>query len=228
MMLLRPILSRLETKVGKHVIRREVEAFASHQRTLDLGCGRSPNAGAFPNRVGMDIEPGRGVHVVADAHHLPFAANSFQQIICSEVLEHLADPAQAAREMARAVNDGGQLVLTTPFVYPVHEAPYDYQRFTVYGLTRLFNLAGFQIHQIKPLFNEEQTLAILIQRIAFQRQDSRLRHYFYLLLAHLIYGLAADAKGQRYQHVNRRVAGPFMTAGYLLVAHTPGIPAKDH
>ncbi|MBI3244041.1 MAG: class I SAM-dependent methyltransferase [Chloroflexi bacterium] len=222
MMLLRPILSRLETKVGKHVIRREVEAFANNRQTLDLGCGRSPNAGAFPNRVGMDIEPGRGVHVIADAHYLPFAANSFQQIVCSEVLEHLADPAQAAREMGRVVNDGGQLFLTTPFVYPVHEAPYDYQRFTVYGLTRLFDLAGFQIRQIKPLFDEEQTLAILIQRIAFQRQDSRLRHYFYLLLAHLIYGLAAEAKGQRYQHVNRRVAGPFMTAGYLLVAQKTG------
>jgi SAM-dependent methyltransferase len=215
---LRSLASRLESKVGKHVVRREVGARGNALQTLDLGCGRSPDAGAFPNRVGVDVEAARGVHVIADAHHLPFACGAFEQIVSSEVLEHLADPEMAAGEMARVLADGGHLILTTPFVYPLHEAPHDYQRFTAYGLRRLFTEAGFVIDEIKPLFNEEQTLAILLQRLAFQRQDSKLRHYFYLLLSHLIYRLPANEKAQRYQHINRRSPGPFMTAGYLLAA----------
>lgn len=214
----RAVASRLESKVGKHVIRREVQALGNSFRTLDLGCGRSPNADAFPNRVGVDVEAAQGVHVIADAHQLPFASDIFMQIVSSEVLEHLADPVRASQEMARVLADGGHLILTTPFVYPVHEAPYDYQRFTIYGLQRLFTQAGFVIREIKPLFNEEQTLAILLQRVAFQRQDSKLRHYLYLLLSHLIYRVPASEKAQRYQQVNRRSPGPFMTAGYLLLA----------
>ncbi|MBM4423110.1 MAG: methyltransferase domain-containing protein [Chloroflexi bacterium] len=224
---LRALAHRLENKVGKRVIRREVHAFANHRRTLDLGCGRSPNADAFPNRVGVDIVPGGGVHVIADAHHLPWASGAFSQIVVSEVLEHLADPPQAAREMNRVLEIGGQLILTTPFVYPVHEAPFDFQRFTAYGLSRLFALAGFDVDQIKPLFTEEQTLAILIQRVAFQRADPAPLHYLYLLVAHLLYRLSLGGSSPRYQDVNRRAAGPFLTAGYLLLAHKPRPSKKD-
>jgi len=219
----RALANRLEHKVGKHVIRREVQSLGNTLRTMDLGCGRSPNADAFPNRVGVDVETMPGVHVIADAHRLPFVCGAFEQIVSSEVLEHLADPARAAAEMARVLADGGHLILTTPFVYPLHEAPYDYQRFTMYGLKRLFTDAGFAISEIKPLFNEEQTLAILLQRVAFQRHDSKLRHYFYLLLSHLIYHVPVSDRAARYQHVNRRSPGPFMTAGYLLLARkSPG------
>ncbi len=218
---LQPLLAikhRLESKVGKHVIRQEVHAFRNNRRTLDLGCGRSPNAAAFPNRVGVDIVRAEGVQVIADAHFLPFALGSFEQIVSSEVLEHLADPARAAHEMVRVLSARGTLVLTTPFVYPVHEAPHDYQRFTVYGLRRLFALAGFEITELKELFTEEQTLGILLQRIAFQRRDSALRHYFYLLLAHLCFRWPAPARSPRYQDIAGSVPGPFLTAGYLLVA----------
>jgi len=220
-MLLRPlraIAHRLEGKVGKHVIRREVHAHRNGRRTLDLGCGRSPNATAFPNRVGVDVVAEAGVHIIADAHHLPFAPRSFEQIVCSEVLEHLSDPALAASEMARVLASGGKLVLTTPFVYPIHEAPHDYQRLTAYGLRRLFSLAGFDVQEVRELFTEEQTVAILLQRVAFQRRDSALRHYLYLLLAHLLYRLPTPIRSQRYQNISRSIAGSFLTAGYLLLA----------
>jgi hypothetical protein len=72
-MLLQPvraILNRLENKVGKHVVRREVQVFANDKRTLDLGCGRSPNADAFPNRVGVDVAPDRGVDVMTAGYLL--------------------------------------------------------------------------------------------------------------------------------------------------------------
>lgn len=214
----RAVAARLESKVGKHMIRRQFEPFRSPARTLDLGCGRSPMADGFPHRVGLDLAAGCGVHVIADAHSLPFAAACFEQILCSEVLEHLADPARAVGEMARVLCVGGRLVLTTPFVYPLHDAPHDYQRFTAYGLRRLFALNGFDGVKVKEVFTEEQTLAILLQRIAYQRRDSALRHYAYLLLAHLLFRLPSSARSPRYQNISRDRPGPFLTATYLLVA----------
>lgn len=214
----RAIAHRLESKVGKHVIRKQFREFATDRRTLDLGCGRSPTADGFPNRVGVDVVPDTGVQVIADAHALPFSERSFEQIICSEVLEHLYEPARAAREMARVLQKGGLVALTVPFVYPVHEAPHDYQRFTSYGLRRLFVSSGFDVQQVTELFTEEQTLAILLQRVAFQRRDATLRHYVYLLLAHLLFRLPAPARALRYQDVSRKMPGPFLTATYLLVA----------
>ena len=214
----RAIVSRLEGKVGKPVVRQAVATFANARRTLDLGCGRSPNAASFPNRVGVDIVADRGVHIIADAHHMPFASGCFEQIVLSEVLEHLADPPTAAGEMARVLSGGGALILTTPFVYPIHEAPYDFQRFTAFGLRRLFSVAGFEVQEVRELFTEEQTLGVLLQRIAFQRRDSLLRHYLYLLLAHLLFRLPAPSGSPRFQDISRKSQGPFLTAGYLLVA----------
>lgn len=214
----RALAHRLERKVGKHVVRDKFRDRATDKKTLDLGCGDSPLLEAFPNRVGVDVVRGDGVQVIADAHALPFASHAFEQLVCSEVLEHLADPSRAASEMARVLKKGGKLALSTPFVYPLHEAPYDFQRFTAYGLDALFRAAGFAQCAIEPLFNEEQTLAILIQRIAYQRQDSRRWHYLYLLAAHALYRLAPRRNSPRFQDVNRRMSGHFMTAGYFLSA----------
>ncbi len=215
---IQPIRVHLERKVGKYRVHQEIQRLATNQRTLDLGCGQSPLSNAFSNRVGVDIMPAAGVHVIADAHRLPFASGSFEQIICSEVLEHLADARLAVQEMARVLGDGGRVILTAPFVYPIHEAPNDYQRFTEYGLRRLF-YSCFEIQEIKELYTEEQTLAILLQRIAWQRRDYPAWHYLYLLLAHLIFRFYPTTNAPRYQDISRRIAGPFLTAGYLLVAH---------
>ncbi|MBI5327785.1 MAG: class I SAM-dependent methyltransferase [Deltaproteobacteria bacterium] len=214
---IKAVSERLNKKLGKHIIRQEIQNFKTELRVLDLGCGQSPSSHIFPNRVSVDINPAPGVHVITDAHYLPFKSGSFQQIICSEVLEHLSNPKQAVKEMARVLGDNGRLVLTMPFIYPIHEAPCDYQRFTIYGLKKLFNNYGFKIEQIKALYTEEQTLAILLQRIAFQRDDSPIRHYLYLLIAYLLFRCPV-VKTHCYQDISRRVTGPFLTAGYLLVA----------
>jgi SAM-dependent methyltransferase len=210
----------LEKKVGKHVIRKKIELFKTDQRTLDLGCGQSPSAPFFPNRIGVDIAWAPGIDVIADAHHLPFAAASFKQIVCSEVLEHLSHTQKSIEEMGRVLDRGGRVIVTAPFIYPVHEAPDDYQRFTEFGLKHLFTSSGFSVEKVEALYTEEQTLAILLQRIAYQRQDSLLRRYSYLLIAHFIFRFFRT-NAPRYQDIERRTPGPFMTAGYLLVAYKP-------
>lgn len=85
-----------------------------------------------------------GAHpdIFADASRLPLPDASIDTVLLLEVLEHLHQPAQALSEIARVLRPGGQLLLTVPFLYPVHDAPHDYQRYTCHGLTREMEAVG--------------------------------------------------------------------------------------
>ncbi len=106
-------------------------------RLLNVGAGeRAPLA--LPNVVNLDLVPGRLVHVVGDAHALPFRGGAFDGVVCRAVLEHLHQPFQACDELWRVLREGGFVLATAPFVYPYHAHPDDYQRFTASGLRALF------------------------------------------------------------------------------------------
>lgn len=209
------MLKMLNKKVGKHVIHQAMRTHASDLLTLDLGCGRALHRQWFPKLVGIDICSNPGVDAVADAHALPFAEGTFEQVISSEVLEHLHTPVKAAAEIARVLKPGGRLVLTVPMVYPVHEAPHDYHRFTEFGLRNLFS-PYFEDIEIKALFTEEQTIAILIQRITMQRRDGLLRRVIYSLAARLVWQLSPRRDVGRSMSITDDVPGAFLTAGYII------------
>jgi SAM-dependent methyltransferase len=92
---------------------------------LEIGSGISPVATKFNRTVYLDLsfeaikilkqrQPA-GHYVVADGMQLPFKPNRFSHIICSEVLEHLADDLQALKEMARTLKSPrGTLIVTVP------------------------------------------------------------------------------------------------------------------
>ena len=67
-----------------------------------------------------------------------FKNNKFDVIFIYEVLEHVDKPFEASNELFRVLKPGGTLLLSTPFIFGIHDAPYDYWRFTKYGLKNLF------------------------------------------------------------------------------------------
>ncbi len=123
--------------LSRRAIDRFVAGHATAARVLDLGCGQGPYARHFPGRIGCDIKASPAVHVVADAHATPFRAGTFEVVLCSEVLEHLREPERAIAEMYRVLRPSGKLVLTTRFLYPIHDNPHDYWRFTRGSLVHL-------------------------------------------------------------------------------------------
>jgi SAM-dependent methyltransferase len=81
-------------------------------RTADLGCGSRKSAGA----VGVDRHPYPGVDVVCDLNTggWPLEDASFDRVIASHVIEHVADPVLFMREIHRILKPGGSLVVLTP------------------------------------------------------------------------------------------------------------------
>jgi SAM-dependent methyltransferase len=92
-------------------------------------------------------------HVFADGAHLPFAEGTFAAVLCLEVIEHVPDPAHVFAEIARVLSPGGQAWLSMPFLYPVHDAPHDYQRYTEFGLRRDLQRVGLQIVSLRRAGN---------------------------------------------------------------------------
>ena len=93
------------------------------------------NIGLFPN-----------VDMVADAHDIPIADNTFDAVFSLAVLEHVADPYRVVSEMIRVLKPGGVLYSEIPFIFFFHGYPTDYTRFTREGMKRLF--AGLESPEV--------------------------------------------------------------------------------
>lgn len=113
------------------------------------------------------------VNVFCDAHRLPFGTNSFDSVLCTEVLEHLQNPRQAVNEIYRVLANGGALLLTTPFQYQAHQRPFDFFRFTYDGLNLLTRDAGFSDVTV---LRRGESLAVSLNALkVFVRQHKRWR-----------------------------------------------------
>lgn len=131
---------------------------------VDIGCADRRAAAYLPDGcqyVGVDY-PGTAValyatrpDVFADARCLPLGDATVDGIILKDVLEHVDGPHAALRECARIARPGAVLVAWMPFMYPVHDAPHDYQRFTEHGLAAYLGESGFQVRDastvLKPI-----------------------------------------------------------------------------
>jgi hypothetical protein len=69
--------------------------------------------------------------------------------------------------MRRVLKPDGRIIVSVPFLFPVHDAPHDYWRFTKYALEYLFR-DGWHIVQIRAETDAQRSFAILTQRIAYQ------------------------------------------------------------
>jgi SAM-dependent methyltransferase len=115
---------------------------------LDIGCGDCfykylLNSGA--RYIGMDIfeaenfDYGKNSDIVRfDGTTIPLENQSVDHIICSEVLEHVSEPAPLIAEMHRVLKQGGDAFITIPWSARFHYIPYDYARYTPSKLDDLF------------------------------------------------------------------------------------------
>lgn len=89
--------------------------------------------------VYSDIDVHGTVNLFCDAHELPFPDGTFDGVVASAVLEHVAYPERVAAEMHRILKARGLVYSEIPFLQQVHEGAYDFTRYTLSGHRRLLN-----------------------------------------------------------------------------------------
>lgn len=157
----------LTEKISRKQLDSKISQFASDRKTLEVGSfGRASYTKYFPNRIGVDIKPGKGTDVVASVYELPFKDEEFDIVLCCSVLEHLEDPRKAIAEMMRVLKPKGRIIVSVPFLFPLHDAPGDYWRFTKYGLRSLFS--QWTIVRLEAETDTKQAMAVLMQRLGYQ------------------------------------------------------------
>jgi SAM-dependent methyltransferase len=122
-------------------------------KLLDFGCGSQPYRHLFQvdEYIGLDIEESghsntyKKADYFYDGHTIPFGDRQFDSIFSSEVLEHVFNLEHILTELHRVLKDEGQLLITVPFVWDEHEIPYDFARYTSFGLTHLLKQHGFTV-----------------------------------------------------------------------------------
>lgn len=163
--IIKAFLRRDLVMLNKHLSRKglyeflesQFEGIAEGETVLSIGAGGGVNRCLKASQqdtdftvVETDIDASRGPDVVADIcdQQLEIPQAPFTTIVCSEVLEHCYDPFQAVQNMHRLLTPGGRLILTTPFLFPLHEEPVDFFRYTEHGLRRL--LQKFSEVDVRP------------------------------------------------------------------------------
>lgn len=139
-------------------------------RVLDAGAGEAPYRELFAHCAYTTHDwPGTvhagatGADIVADIHELPIDDASFDFVLLTEVLEHVAQPGQVLDELLRVLASDGTLLLTVPFVGELHEEPHDHYRYTSYGLEGLLDRAGFEAIGVEPLTGWFSTYAHVLR-----------------------------------------------------------------
>lgn len=137
------------------------EALQAHAsgRMLDIGCGTKPYEALAKSyvaeHIGLDrddpFNKSAKIDIVGTAYDMPVESGSFDVAMSTAALEHLAEPDKALQECFRVLKPGGKAIYSVPLFWHVHMAPWDYFRYTKYGLQHVFEKAGFDVVEVKAL-----------------------------------------------------------------------------
>lgn len=134
--------------------RIEISAKNCTGRILDFGCGAKPYVQYFKHAdeyIGLDIEQSGHAHLLEqidvyyDGKTIPFDKNHFDAVFSSEVFEHVFNIEEVLAEIHRVLKPGGRLLITCPFAWPEHEVPYDFARYSSFGIKHIIEKAGFTV-----------------------------------------------------------------------------------
>lgn len=199
---------------------------------LDAGAGEGRYRPDFNHAkyVAVDLAIGdvewdySQLDAISDLVALPFIDGSFDAALCMQVLEHVPDPLRVLMEITRILKPGGKLYLTAPQSWAQHQKPYDFYRYTSYGLRYVMQKAGLDPVSIRPMGGYFLQLSYMFTNINFWLFPQGMRgrwltwpiraingFVFQLMLPFVLYYLDPLDRIQD------------ETVGYLCIASKPGL-----
>jgi SAM-dependent methyltransferase len=163
--------------LARRRLRQAVAAMAPELRgrLLDVGCGTKPYRPLFQvdSYVGLDIDSETtrrqgSADMLYDGGRFPFDDASFDAVLCNQVLEHIFEPQAFLQEIRRVLRPGGRLLLTVPFVWDEHEQPWDYARYSSFGLKALLEGQGLVLLRQHKLLDDPSVLFQLFNAYLFK------------------------------------------------------------
>lgn len=147
-------------------------------KVLDIGCGNKPYESLFTNITkyeGCDIvqSSDKKVDIVCPATEIAAENEQYETVFSSQVLEHVQDHLKMLQEANRVLKKGGTIILSAPMCWEHHEVPYDYFRFTKYGMQYIFEKAGFSVIEIKSNGGKWAFLGQMTQNIILSSTQNK-------------------------------------------------------
>jgi SAM-dependent methyltransferase len=173
---------------------------------LDVGCGEKPyhsvilSNSEVTSYAGIDLiggyeyKPGVKPDYFWDGITFPFDESVYESAMATEVLEHCPDPLVTLTEIFRILKKDSPLLLTVPFIWPTHETPYDFYRYTPFGLRYLLTKAGFEDIEVTCLGGWDASLAQVLGLWLKRRKMSKSnqKRLFFILKPVIQYLLKKD------------------------------------
>ncbi len=190
---------------------------------LDVGCGNKPYESLFngskESYSGCDVVQSseNKVDVICKATELAYESNTFDTVFSTQVMEHVDNSDLMMKECNRVLKPGGVMILSVPLCWELHEEPYDFFRFTKYGLQELCNRNNFEVLEIIP--NGGKWAAIFQMNLNMVYSTFKNRTVFVKLLKGLFINLRFTAFINRIAiWVDKKYYDPLLTLNYVLVA----------
>jgi len=146
---------------------------------LDLGCGTAPLYGIYRELASevtcLDWDASYHGTVHADVHAdlnepMPLPDEAFDTILSTSVLEHVSRPDVAFDEIARILAPGGTAIIAVPFLYPIHEDPFDFYRYTKFALEEKCASRGLEIIEMDEFGGLAEVVCDLIAKVFRRRR----------------------------------------------------------
>lgn len=148
---------------------------------LDLACGAVPLYGAYRDKAQTvtcvdwpnSLHNNQYLDIEADlTQPLPMSDEAFDTVLMTDVLEHIPTPERLMREVSRVLRPGGHVLIGVPFMYGIHEAPYDYHRYTEHRLQQLCDNEGLVVRRLTPYGDGlhtmlDQAMKLITHRLPF-------------------------------------------------------------
>ncbi len=172
------VSSRLSADLAVRAVEMSITKYA-RGRLLDLGCGAAPFYGLYREHVEEVVcvdwpsskHDTQYVDLFADlGDTIPYPSNSFDTIFSTSVLEHIARPDKVWAEIARVLRSGGRVIALVPFLYPIHETPHDYFRYTEFKLRQFCEENSLQVLELESYGGLLDVLSMLIAKLLSRYQ----------------------------------------------------------